>query len=306
MSYYFDGSVDHDALAFGQLFDDFGTGALLTAPPSPVVKGLDLGADLDSSFFKFSLDSTPPPSMPSSPGPAVCGALDGDDVVSPFFPDFLFGQPTAYDMTPAPTRPSSPALGLRTPTESAILGKLIATGGAWQSPLDMSPPLESAQAVQRLKLSLLFTAAGDAEDEIVDVVGVGRRGPAGASSAKRKAPAAAGAAKKRAKPRAARSGTDAPPSGERKRRRPVDDDKRNLHNVLERKRRGDLKDSFAALRAQVPELEDGDKTPKVVVLKRAVEQIEALYKRREQARKEKARLLAQQAELCAQLRLLTA
>ncbi|KAB0403645.1 hypothetical protein E2I00_005457 [Balaenoptera physalus] len=48
-----------------------------------------------------------------------------------------------------------------------------------------------------------------------------------------------------------------------------ENDKRRTHNVLERQRRNELKRSFFALRDQIPELENNEKAPKVVILKKA-------------------------------------
>ncbi|XP_072459185.1 myc proto-oncogene protein [Notamacropus eugenii] len=48
-----------------------------------------------------------------------------------------------------------------------------------------------------------------------------------------------------------------------------ENDKRRTHNVLERQRRNELKLSFFALRDQIPELENNEKAPKVVILKKA-------------------------------------
>ncbi|XP_041357316.1 myc protein-like [Gigantopelta aegis] len=49
--------------------------------------------------------------------------------------------------------------------------------------------------------------------------------------------------------------------------------KRTQHNVLERKRRNDLKYSFFTLRDNVPDLNDKDKAPKVLILKKAADHI---------------------------------
>jgi len=54
------------------------------------------------------------------------------------------------------------------------------------------------------------------------------------------------------------------------------DNKRAVHNVLERKRRNDLKTSFHQLRAEVPELEDNERSPKVVILRKAKDYVEQL------------------------------
>nr|QSX72220.1 myc proto-oncogene protein-like [Halisarca dujardinii] len=55
-----------------------------------------------------------------------------------------------------------------------------------------------------------------------------------------------------------------------------DDDKKACHNNLERKRRNDLKASFVSLRVHIPELEDNERAPKVVILQKASELIKHL------------------------------
>ena len=52
--------------------------------------------------------------------------------------------------------------------------------------------------------------------------------------------------------------------------------RRASHNVLERKRRNDLKNSFDILRSGIPELEENLRAPKVVILRKAVEYIQTL------------------------------
>ena len=52
--------------------------------------------------------------------------------------------------------------------------------------------------------------------------------------------------------------------------------KRTQHNVLERKRRTDLKNSFFHLRDSVPELEGQERAPKVVILRKASQYIHRL------------------------------
>ena len=52
--------------------------------------------------------------------------------------------------------------------------------------------------------------------------------------------------------------------------------RRASHNVLERKRRNDLKNSFDILRGGIPELEENLRAPKVVILRKAVEYIHVL------------------------------
>ncbi len=50
-----------------------------------------------------------------------------------------------------------------------------------------------------------------------------------------------------------------------------DEGKRESHNILERKRRNDLKYSFQLLREQIPELEEIQRAPKVTILRKATE-----------------------------------
>lgn len=52
--------------------------------------------------------------------------------------------------------------------------------------------------------------------------------------------------------------------------------RRASHNVLERKRRNDLKNSFDILRTGIPDLEENIRAPKVVILRKAVEYIKVL------------------------------
>ncbi|KAK3584570.1 hypothetical protein CHS0354_024615 [Potamilus streckersoni] len=52
--------------------------------------------------------------------------------------------------------------------------------------------------------------------------------------------------------------------------------KRTQHNVLERKRRTDLKLSFFSLRDSVPELQGQERAPKVLILKKAADYIHSL------------------------------
>lgn len=75
--------------------------------------------------------------------------------------------------------------------------------------------------------------------------------------------------------------------------------RRATHNVLERKRRIDLKRSFERLRECVPNLEKIDKTPKVIVLKKASLHIEELNKECLQLEEQK-RLLVEEKELLTQ------
>lgn len=55
-----------------------------------------------------------------------------------------------------------------------------------------------------------------------------------------------------------------------------DEQRRASHNILERKRRNDLKYSFQVLREQIPELEDNQRAPKVTILRKAAEYIKVI------------------------------
>lgn len=57
-----------------------------------------------------------------------------------------------------------------------------------------------------------------------------------------------------------------------------DTSKRATHNVLERKRRNDLKTSFHVLREEVPELKENERAPKVTILRKAKECVDKLKK----------------------------
>lgn len=60
-----------------------------------------------------------------------------------------------------------------------------------------------------------------------------------------------------------------------------DEQRRASHNVLERKRRNDLKFSFQVLRGQIPELEDNQRAPKVTILRKAAEYIKQIREKEE-------------------------
>lgn len=88
---------------------------------------------------------------------------------------------------------------------------------------------------------------------------------------------------------------------------PYDSDpemRRATHNVLERKRRIDLKKSFEKLRECVPNLEKIDKTPKVIVLKKAAMHIEDLGREQMELEELKVQLQKRNDELNSKLELL--
>lgn len=60
-----------------------------------------------------------------------------------------------------------------------------------------------------------------------------------------------------------------------------DEQRRASHNVLERKRRNDLKYSFQVLRGQIPELLDNQRAPKVTILRKAADYIKQIREKEE-------------------------
>jgi len=81
--------------------------------------------------------------------------------------------------------------------------------------------------------------------------------------------------------------------------------RRATHNVLERKRRIDLKKSFERLRECVPNLEKIDKTPKVIVLKKAAMHIEDLNREEYELEELKIKLRKRNEELKRKVELLS-
>lgn len=73
--------------------------------------------------------------------------------------------------------------------------------------------------------------------------------------------------------------------------------KRNQHNVLERKRRNDLKYSFFHLRDIVPDLCQQERAPKVLILKKSSDYIRRLIAESQSLEKEKERLSARREQL---------
>lgn len=78
-------------------------------------------------------------------------------------------------------------------------------------------------------------------------------------------------------------------------------ERRRNHNFMERKRRKDLRSRFLALRDQIPSLVDSTKTPKVVILTRAVEYLLQLHSREHAQAQERRRLRARQQQLLRRL-----
>jgi len=81
-----------------------------------------------------------------------------------------------------------------------------------------------------------------------------------------------------------------------------DGDKRSQHNILERKRRNDLKYSFDLLRDHVPELHTTEKSPKVVILRKATDYILSLRHQEKRNTRELVELSRRREELQRRLR----
>ena len=73
--------------------------------------------------------------------------------------------------------------------------------------------------------------------------------------------------------------------------------KREKHNLLERKRRNDLRWRFLALRNQIPALASCSKAPKVVILRKALEYVQALVGAEKRLATEKRQLRSRQQQL---------
>ncbi|XP_046857171.1 myc proto-oncogene protein-like [Xenia sp. Carnegie-2017] len=78
--------------------------------------------------------------------------------------------------------------------------------------------------------------------------------------------------------------------------------KRNVHNVLERKRRNDLKYSFQLLRDSMPELKGYERTPKVAILRKATDCISKLTSEQERLLEDKTMLEKRKQSLHEKLR----
>lgn len=73
--------------------------------------------------------------------------------------------------------------------------------------------------------------------------------------------------------------------------------KRFAHNVLERKRRNDLNQSYIRLQSEVPDICDTDRVSKVVVLKQASEYIKSIEKEEQETKDELKRVRNHQKQL---------
>lgn len=81
-----------------------------------------------------------------------------------------------------------------------------------------------------------------------------------------------------------------------RRKRPKGDIKRSHHNVLERKRRDLIKDSFTKLREAVPTLSN-EKASRAQILKRAADFIQHIHQRNENTRRDIDELVKKNEEL---------
>lgn len=80
-----------------------------------------------------------------------------------------------------------------------------------------------------------------------------------------------------------------------------DEQRRASHNVLERKRRNDLKYSFQILRGQIPELKDNQRAPKVTILRKAAEYIKQIREEDEDQQVRMAKELRRESKLLKRL-----
>ncbi|XP_048191241.1 N-myc proto-oncogene protein-like [Perognathus longimembris pacificus] len=89
--------------------------------------------------------------------------------------------------------------------------------------------------------------------------------------------------------------------------RPSDseDERRRNHNILERKRRSDLRSSFLKLRDHIPELAEKERAAKVLILKKASEYMQELEAEEQKLLQEKERLEATKQQLLKELNTLT-
>jgi Myc proto-oncogene protein len=81
--------------------------------------------------------------------------------------------------------------------------------------------------------------------------------------------------------------------------------KRNVHNVLERKRRNDLKYSFQVLRDSIPDLKGSERAPKVAILRKATDCILNLRSEQERLLEQKSLLERTHQSLKQKLKALT-
>lgn len=83
-----------------------------------------------------------------------------------------------------------------------------------------------------------------------------------------------------------------------------EEQKRASHNILERKRRNDLKTSFQTLRSHIPELEDNQRAPKVTILRKATEFIDEITVRNDDLQRQFDQEKRREAQLLQRLALL--
>lgn len=152
--------------------------------------------------------------------------------------------------TMAPTTAAAAAMGLSssaaTGSSSAAAMAAMAASSSFLSAAALAAAAASVGLPKKRKASLLGDDAGDRTPK-----------------------------KARATPVASRASSPAP-DGADLLSKDDPEAKRHTHNVLERKRRNDLKTSYSALREQVPCLVDNDRAPTGQILLHAVEFINAL------------------------------
>lgn len=288
-------------------FEEFSPPA--TEPTSPIhtpfahTKSFD-GHAQTSTIFDF-LDNSLMPTAPASP-------VDGDSMLTPAASSFV---------TPC----ASPQLTAYQPNK---FFPTLFLGGAVTDPGHLCLPGSSRGGSPADLTNVYHTDSDDEEIDVESVCDVGVRDATGKALANAQAPVAA--TSRPAEQNVSRRRRSAPASTtgqspSRKVRRAssvaavraatvavslaedltgLDEDmkKRNIHNILERKRREDLKASFRMLRERLPDVAHDERAPKVVILKKATGHIHILKARQTDIQVEKDKLLHQQRALQERLR----
>jgi hypothetical protein len=256
-------------------------------------------------WSKFDIIPTPPlsPSRCNSPAPFISDSQQSDDAQSwvEFEEELLLvsSDPPVHlsvinnDPMVSQSLTYEPR-GICTPAPSPSVSSSEDEGEDDDSMSDVAPPSSTIKAGLKRSSQPSMTRDGEDSEEEIDVVTVETTHP---KMRKVVSPGISISAPVSPAPSPKRSGPT-PSSGagalsslvlksSRKLRRTVsftsgtndndsDEDKKICHNNLERKRRNDLKASFVSLRVHVPELEDNERAPKVVILQKASEVIKQL------------------------------
>eukprot|EP00123_Amoebidium_parasiticum_P017425 comp23848_c1_seq1/m.41665 comp23848_c1_seq1/g.41665 ORF comp23848_c1_seq1/g.41665 comp23848_c1_seq1/m.41665 type:complete len:326 (-) comp23848_c1_seq1:262-1239(-) len=273
---------------------------------------LDLASSVDECTVRFDMPTPPPSDACSSVGsPApILPLLDWqdevastplpDDVNSYMFEQIFFGNGSMSTLelgTPTSTAPSSPR---SVTSEKFSLDPLDLLPSTLETPQDSDEEIDVVTVAPADALPLptkrLFTLAD--VDYTANVLGPNGLSPLYAQTA----PVAKKPRMDFGLGRTSVASTPSPTTSSQSSgsgdEQPVEHEaRRSIHNVLERKRRDDLRSSFDGLRTAVPDLRLNDKSPKVLILKGATGHIKQLkmgqaelVARRQQLRDEQARM----------------